>query len=126
MLRDPHVGVEHQVGAQEALADLQVPVEGVVEAHRRGVEEGEGVGVRAAGVVQLRSETGVHGRIAADPHRQQLRLVFCLCPGPAAPWAMACQCRAKIGGAADPATSSLSAPVVATSPILPATMHGVA
>ena len=49
----PHVGVEHLVGAQEALADLQVSVEGVVEAHWRGVEEGEGVGVGAAGVVQL-------------------------------------------------------------------------
>ena len=47
-------------------------VEGVVEAHRRGVEEGEGVGVGAAGAIQLQREAGVHGRIATDPHRQQL------------------------------------------------------
>jgi len=32
---------------------------------------------------------------------------------------MARQCRAKIGGAADPATSPVSAPVVATSSLSP-------
>ena len=47
----PHVGLEHLVGA-----------------HRRGVEEGEGIGAGAAGAVQLRREAGVHGRVAADPH----------------------------------------------------------
>lgn len=62
----PRVGVEHLVGAQEALAALQVPVESVVEVHRRGVEEGEGVGVGAAGAVHLRLEAGVHGPVA-DP-----------------------------------------------------------
>ena len=40
-------------------------------------------------------------------------------PGTAASWAMARQCRAKIGGAADPATSPVSVPVVATSPLSP-------
>ena len=80
----------------------------LVGAHRRGVEEGEGVGVGAAGAVQLRREAGVDGRIAADPHRQQP--IFCLRLGPAAPWAMARQYYAKIGGAADFATSPVSIP----------------
>ena len=79
-----------------------------MKAHRRGVEEGEGVGVGAAGPVQLRREAGVHGRVAADPHRQQP--IFCLRPGPAAPWAMVRHCRAKIGDVADPATSPVSSP----------------
>ena len=83
-------------------------VEDVVESHRRGVEEGEGVGVRAAGVVQLRHKAGVHGRVAADPHRQQP--IFYLRPGTAAPFAVARHCRANIGGAADPATSPVSGP----------------
>ena len=54
----PHVGLEHLLGA-----------------HRRGVEEGEGIGVGAAGAVQLRREAGVYGRVAADPHRQQLPFI---------------------------------------------------
>ena len=90
----PHVGLEHPVGA-----------------HRRGVEEGEGIGVRVAGTVQLRHEAGIHGRVAADPHRQQP--IFCLRPGPAAPWAKTRHYRVMVGGAADPATS-------------PVTMHGAA
>jgi len=43
--------------------------------------------------------------------------------GPAASWAMARHCRAKIGGAVDPATSLVSALVVATSASRRATMH---
>ena len=80
----------------------------LVGAHRRGVEEGEGVRVGAAGAVQLRREAGVHGRVAADPHRQQP--IFYLRPGPAAPWYLARQCRAVVSGAADPTTSPVSSP----------------
>ena len=85
-----------------------VELEHLVGAHRQGIKEGEGVGVGAAGVVQLRHEAGVHGRVIADPHRQQS--IFCLRPGPATPCAVARHCRAKIGGATDPATSPVSGP----------------
>ena len=46
--------------------------------------------------------------------------------GPAAPWAMAHHCRAKISGVADPATSPVSASVIATSASHRATLHGAA
>ena len=46
--------------------------------------------------------------------------------GSAAPPIRARQCRAKIGGAADPATPPVSAPVVATSASRHANMHGAA
>jgi len=39
---------------------------------------------------------------------------------------MARQCRAKIDGAADPATSPVSVPVIAIHPSRCATMHGAA
>ena len=58
--------------------------------------------------------------LIAAPVQLQLRLVgFCLCPGPAAPWALARQCRAVGYGAAEPATSPVSAPIVATSSLSP-------
>jgi len=47
-------------------------------------------------------------------------------PGTAAPCAVARHFRAKIGGAAGPATSTVAIPVVATSASCRATMHGVA
>ena len=39
--------------------------------------------------------------------------------GPAAPWALARQCRAVVYGAIDPTTSSVSTPVVEMSPLSP-------
>ena len=47
-------------------------------------------------------------------------------PGTAAPCAVARHFRAKIGGAAGPATSTVAIPVVATSALCRATMHGAA
>ena len=61
------------------------------------------------------------------PVQLQLRLVgFCLRLGPAAPWALARQCRAVVYGTADPATSPISTPVVATSSSRCTTIHGAA
>ena len=47
-------------------------------------------------------------------------------PGTAAPCAVARHFRAKIGGTAGPATSTVAIPVVATSASCRATMHGAA
>ena len=66
-----------------------VGLEHLVGAHRQGVEE-----------------AGVHGRVAADPHRQQP--IFCLRSGPVAPWDLVRQSRAVVYGAADPATSPVN------------------
>ena len=59
----------------------------------------------------------VHGRVAADPHLQQS--IFCLRPGPAVPCSVVRQCRTNIGGAADPATSPVSGPILRHVTLLP-------
>jgi len=57
--------------------------------------------------------------IASLPILNQKQPIFCLCPGSAAPCGVARQCRAKIDGAADPATSSVSGPGLHHATLLP-------
>jgi len=69
-----------------------------------------------------------HGTCSCSaPVQLQLRLVgFCLCSGPAALWALTCQCRAVGYGAADPATSPVSARSSPCQLSRRATLHGAA
>ena len=70
-------------------------------------------------------EVATEGR-AGDGRGGQARAGAGLLFGSAAPRIRARHCRAKIGGAAGPATSRSPKPVVATSDLCRATMHGAA